>query len=496
MQLDYERLLHFFILSVLATFLAIILMDNKHKKTKVLLFSIATVFYSLQAISMLTIMWDMNYHFITNLFEPTNYTVAFTTYREYAWLAIGVIILLVIVLYFINKYLKIKYNKIRYTIIVICCIFLVTPFSLINRFSKVMYKILYNPSYTESYQDLFTELTGRKFVDKNDIKVNKIGNKNLVLIFLESYEQNFLKEEYFSGISDYVRSLTKESEFYSNIEQIEGSSWTMAGIHTVLCGTPEIYSVRKNKLFKTVTISNLVCFTDVLDKAGYNQTYIGGEFKTFAGKSYFLGLHGYDEIYGDKEVFSELKVEEKDKWGWGAKDHEVFEMAKKKYLELSTENKPFNLTISTIAPHAPTGIFDDRCRNTNENSTLNAIQCDDDLLSDFMQFLKKQPNYKDTIVVLLPDHLLMASNASDLLNKIGDRKLYSIFLNTGKIGEFNNKILYTDIARIILDNLEVDSNVEFLLENKDKKTTEERVKFINDNIEKIRAFNNKTIGQE
>ena len=197
-----------------------------------------------------------------------------------------------------------------------------------------------------------------------------------------------------------------------------------------------------------------------------------------------------------ERYFSELKVEEKDKWGWGAKDHEVFEMAKKKYLELSTENKPFNLTISTIAPHAPTGIFDDRCRNTNENSTLNAIQCDDDLLSDFMQFLKKQPNYKDTIVVLLPDHLLMASNASDLLNKIGDRKLYSIFLNTGKIGEFNNKILYTDIARIILDNLEVDSNVEFLLENKDKKTTEERVKFINDNIEKIRAFNNKTIGQE
>ena len=496
MQLDYERILHFFILSVLASFLAIILIDNKHKKTKILLFSIATVFYSLQAISMLTIMWDMNYHFITNLFEPTNYTVAFTTYREYAWLAIGVIILLIIVLYFINKYLKIKNNKVRYTVIAICCAFLITPFSLVNRFSKVIYKILYNPSYTESYQDLFTELTGEKFVDKNDIKVNKVSNKNLVLIFLESYEQNFLNEKYFLGISDYVRNLTTQGEFYSNIEQIEGSSWTMAGIHTVLCGTPEIYSVRKNKLFKTVTISNLVCFTDVLQKAGYNQVYLGGEFKTFAGKSYFLELHGYNEVYGDKEIFSELKVKEEDKWGWGAKDREVFEIAKKKYIELSKKNKPFNLTISTIAPHAPAGIFDERCRNTNENSTLNAIQCDDDLLRDFIKFLQQQPNYKDTIIVLLPDHLLMASNASDILNKIGNRKLYSIVLNTGKTEEFSNKILYTDMARIILDKLDINSNVEFLMENRNNKLTKERIDFINNNIEKIRAFNNKTIGQE
>ena len=355
---------------------------------------------------------------------------------------------------------------------------------------------MYNPSYTKSYQEVFKELTNQDFVDKDKLVVESKSNKNIVIIFMESFEQNFLNKEHFTGISNNLRQLTTEGEFYSNIRQIEGSSWTMAGIHTTLCGSPEIYGVRKNKLFKTVTISNLVCLPDVLKLAGYYQLYLGGEFKTFAGKSYFLDLHGYDKIYGDKEVFEEIQVKEEDKWGWGAKDKEVFDLAKIKYKELSSMGKPFNLTISTIAPHAPAGIYDARCKNENENSTLNAVQCDDELLADFINFLKQQENYKDTIIMILPDHLLMASNASDVLNNIGNRRLYSLFLNTGINQEFSDKILYTDLAVMILDKLQIKHNAKFLLNNYNGKTAEERVEFVNNNIEKIRAFNNKTIMQE
>ena len=496
MQIDYEHLLHFFIYSVLSSFLAIILIDNKYKKTKITLFSTAIIFYVLQAISLLTIMWDMNYHFIINLFEPTNYTVAFTTYREYSWLGVGVVILLTIAVYFMNKKIKITNNKIRLPIIICCCLFLLTPYSLVNRFSKVLYKIIYNPSYTKSHQEIFKEITNQDFTDKENLIVENGNNKNLVIIFMESFEQNFLNEKYFPNVAPKLRAMTKEGELYSDIKQIEGSSWTMAGIHTVLCGTPSIYSVRRNKLFKTVTISNLVCLSDVLNKAGYYQFYIGGEFKTFAGKSFFLQLHGYDKVYGDKEIFSEIKVKDEDKWGWGAKDKEVFEVAKMKYKELSKNNKPFNLTISTIAPHAPAGIYDARCKNENDNSTLNAIQCDDDLLNDFINFLKTQDNYKDTIIMILPDHLLMASNASDMLNNIGDRKLYSLFLNTGINQTFSDKILYTDLVSLILNKLDIKHNAKFLLQNYNNLSTEERVNFINNNIEKIRTFNNKTILQD
>ena len=397
-----------------------------------------------------------------------------------------------------NKKIKISNNKIRISIIICCCLFLiVSPYSLVKRFSMVVYKIIYSPSYRKSYQEVFKELTNQDFTDKDKLKIDSIGsNKNLVILFMESFEQNFLDEKHFPNVAPNLRQLTKQGEFYSNVRMVEGSSWTMGGIHTALCGSPQIYSVRANKLFKTVNFSNLVCMSDILKLANYQQIYLGGEFKTFAGKSYFLTLHGYDKVYGDKEIFSELKVNEEDKWGWGAKDKEVFELAKIKYKQLSNTKKPFNLTISTIAPHAPVGIFDKRCKNSTDNSTLNAVQCDDELLADFLNFLKQQPNYKDTLIVILPDHLLMSSNASELLNNVGKRFLYVLLLNTGTVGEFKNQILYTDLPTVILDKLNIKHNGKFLLQNYNNKSTDERVKFINDNVEKIRAFNNKTIAQE
>lgn len=495
MELNYSRLLNCAIISALLTFLFICLIDNKYKKTKLTLFYTSIVFYTLEAISFLTIMWDMNYAFLRNLFEPTNYIAAFQVYRKYTLLAVICVILTAIVITAINKYVKIKNKYIKYPIMLCCVLYLATPYSMIYRFSKTVYKIMYNPSYKMTYQELFKHFTGKDFVDKKDLQVNAENGKNLVFIYLESYEQNFLHDS-LKDISANVRKLASEGEFYSNIPQIEGSSWTMAGIHTTLCGSPEIYSIRRNKLFPTVTYSDLICFSDVLHKAGYNQVYIGGEFRTFSGKYYFLNLHGYDKVYGDKEIYAEYPIQEKDRWGWGAKDKDVFAFAKIKYKQLIESGKPFNLTISTISPHAPAGIYDERCKNPFDNSTLNAIQCDDEDLQDFLDFIKTQPNYENTIIVLLPDHLLMSSNASDILNKIGNRQLYSIILNNGKNVEHKGEILYTDIPDIVLENLNIRHNALFLLHNYKNESVKDRVKFIENNVEKIRSFNNKTIKQE
>ncbi|MDR2760763.1 MAG: sulfatase-like hydrolase/transferase [Rickettsiales bacterium] len=442
----------------------------------------------------------MNYHFIKNLFEPTNYFVAFTTYREYTWLCIAVALAVSGLIYLMNKKIKIKgYKKSKMAAIACCVIFLATPFSLTNRFAKVLFKIIYSPSYRLSHIEVFKELTGEDFVDKKDLKAKISGEKpkNLVMIFLESFEQNFLDGKQFPGVADNIIKLTKEGEFYSDIPQVEGSGWTSAAIHTALCGSPEIYNVRRNKLFKTVTVSNLICLPDVLREAGYYQLYLGGGFKTFAGKSFFLELHSFDRIYGKDEILKEYDIAQENLWGWGVKDYDLFEAAKDKYQELSKSGKPFNLTILTIAPHAPRGIPDKRCKNEQSDPILNSVQCDDELLYDFIEFLKNQENYEDTLVLILPDHLVMGSSISETLNSMGkERRLYSLFLNSGISGEFSDKILYTDLATMVLSRLRIEHNAKFLLENRGGQSAGEKVKFIDDNVEKIRAFNNKTILQE
>jgi hypothetical protein len=90
---------------------------------------------------------------------------------------------------------------------------------------------------------------------------------------------------------------------------------------------------------------------------------------------------------------------------------------------------------------------------------------------------------------------MMKGRASEILNRIGDRRLFAIFLNNGK-GEFNDEILYTDIAKITLEKLGIKHNAKFLLENHKGQSTEERMKFIDENVEKIRTFNNKSILRE
>jgi phosphoglycerol transferase len=308
-------------------------------------------------------------------------------------------------------------------------------------------------------------------------------------------EQNFMNEKVFGNLAGDLRQLTKEGEFYSGIPEIQGSNWTMAGIHTLMCGSPRLYNIRRNKLFSTVTVSELICFSDVLKIAGYNQFYLGGEFKTFSGKSFFLNLHGYDDVWGDKEIFKNYDIAEKDRWGWGAKDIDVFKIAKDKYIELSKQNKPFNLTFSTICAHAPEGIYDDRCKNSTNNPSLNAIECTNDGLKDFMDFIKQQPNYKDNLVVIVPDHLMMISKATNLLESVGKRSLIALFLNSGLVGKYDSKILYTDIAKMVLDKLNIENNAKFIMYNYKNEDVETRIDFLNKNTDKIQTFNQRTIMQ-
>lgn len=498
--LIYADLLNCAVVTLISIFLLILCINDKYKKTKTSLSIIFSIFFILQATSLLTIMTDINYHFLVNLLDITTFIAMFKTniFREYILMALGIIIIVIFILYFIHKKVKITNKFIKYAIISICSIFLLTPFSLLNRFTKVIFNIAHNPEYRKSYQTTFKEITQIDFVDRNNL-ITKLPEKpkNLVLIFLESTEQNFMNEQEFGKLLGAIKSLTEEGEYFYNIEEIEGSNWTLAGMHTAMCGSPSIYNIRRNKLFKTVTVSNLICFSDVLKKANYNQVYLGGVFKTFAGKSFFLEMHGYDKIYGDKEVFAEVSIKDEDKWGWGAKDLDLLTLAKAKYKELSEQNQPFNLTIITVGGHAPNGIYDKRCKNSTDNGVLNAIECTNDLIKDFIDFLKTQPKYKDTIVVILPDHLMMTSNLTNKLSKIeGGRKLFTIILNSGKIEKYDNKILYTDLAEIMLNRLNIQHNAKFIMNNYNNETTKTRIEFLNNNLNKIKNFNQKTIMQD
>lgn len=249
--------------------------------------------------------------------------------------------------------------------------------------------------------------------------------KNLILIYVESLEQvyvgnKFSADRLLSGV-DLFRK--ERSYSVSRFVQAEGASWTIAGITASQCGVP-LLSLKNIGVgvdrFLSGYYSELRCLGDVLSDAGYYNVFLGGADREFSGKVGFLRQHGYHEIWGVKEFlgkYDDLQLNE-----WGVDDQVLFADAKTRFAELSASGRPFNITMLTLGTHHP-GFVSPSCPK-NFGDYRDAIKCSDLLIADFLEFVDRHGGFKNTVVVVMGDHLSMAN---PLLAGVGAKKSRSIY---------------------------------------------------------------------
>ena len=292
--------------------------------------------------------------------------------------------------------------------------------------------------------------------------------KNLVLIYLESLERIYLDESVFKELTPTINKLLKKGLSFTNISQTEGTGWTIAGIVASQCGTPLLYDntiTDGNDIIQNGFLSKATCLSDVLHKAGYVQTYLGGASSQFAGKGEFLKAHHYDNVKGYDALISGITAY---KTGWGLYDDSLFEMAVEEYVRLANTNKPFNLTLLTIDTHHPHGNPSRSCKAYahQKNSMLDAVHCTDQLLGRFIDTVSRHPAaknaIKNTIAVLFSDHLAMRNDAENFYPKKYERKLLFAMLNSDMKGVNKTSGTHMDIAPTILETIGVKHNAEFL----------------------------------
>lgn len=84
--------------------------------------------------------------------------------------------------------------------------------------------------------------------------------------------------------------------------------------------------------------------------------------------------------------------------------------------------------------HGETWAVSNSCKNLwytedSGNSTLNSYHCTDYLVSDFINKIKNNENYKDTIIVVASDHYAMSHNNSrDIIDKKEDDRKILFFV--------------------------------------------------------------------
>ena len=214
---------------------------------------------------------------------------------------------------------------------------------------------------------------------------------NILLIVMESCGGQFTMIGGHPEITPRLNQLAQEGVYFS---ECYANSWrTDKGMVSILSGYPAfpVTSVMKvpEKSRKMSSIAHS------LGQAGYQNTfYYGGDINFTNMRSYVLGT-GYDRLVWKADYTSD----EQSTCQWGVRDDIMFNTLLTD-IRKEPNDKPWMKTLLTLSSHepwdVPTKVLDDE--------VYNAFNYLDQCIGRFIDDLRKTAAWKNTLVVILPDH--------------------------------------------------------------------------------------------
>ncbi len=310
-----------------------------------------------------------------------------------------------------------------------------------------------------------TEVYDDHYVDPSDEQLQFPNKKrNLVYIFLESMESSYSDKD-IGGIEEdnLIPNLTnfalQERTQFSNTEQgklggmmqIPGANQTASSMVAQTSGAPlrasngvldvNAYGKEEPDDF----FPGVYSLGEVLDKEDYNQMLFMGSKADYAGRKAYFEQHGnYDvrDYYWARQ--EGLIPEDYYEW-WGYEDDKLFDFAKDSITELAEQKEPFNFTMLTADTHFEDGYATDETPDLFGDQYSNVIHDSDQKISDFIQWMKEQPFYDNTTIVLVGDHLTMDKDFFEDIDPNYQRTVYNVFLNTEQRASKTDKRLFSAV---------------------------------------------------
>lgn len=257
--------------------------------------------------------------------------------------------------------------------------------------------------------------------------LNAVGSKkyNYIFIYAESLERTFQNLDG-NNYTPYLKEIADKNIEFTDIQQTPGMGWTMAGIVNTQCAIPLVLAQGNAGNNISHFLSGAGCVGSWFAKNNYTTEFIRGSDKEFAGGDKFFSQHGW-EVQHDKEYFISNNLAKPDQIsGWGVHDDALLEHAYNEYERLVNSEQPFVLSFLTVNTHPPSGTFLSTCDrhipDTIKNDMLRSVACSDYLLSNFINKITHSKGFENTIIVLVSDHYMMSSDASDILDSSDDSR--------------------------------------------------------------------------
>lgn len=257
--------------------------------------------------------------------------------------------------------------------------------------------------------------------------------RNLVYLFLESFERSYLDPARFPGLAPNLTRLEHEALSFTDIRGTGLVSWTVAGMAASLCGTPLFGGAGNSMTRIGAFMPGASCLSDLLTAEGYTADFLGGASLDFAGKGLFLQSHGFDHAEGRDEL-APLLAPGETLSSWGLYDDTLYRLAADRFETLAAKADPFALVLLTLDTHHPSGYPSPSCAGITygdgTDPMLNTLHCADKLAGAFIDQLRASPAFKDTVLVVASDHLAMPNTVWDRL-ETGPRQNLLMMFGTG-----------------------------------------------------------------
>lgn len=282
--------------------------------------------------------------------------------------------------------------------------------------------------------------------------------RNLLLIYMESFESNFSNEKYYGkNLIPNLEKLQKEGEYSLEFRNMPGATYSIAALVASNCGIPLRFSQNRDLWSAKFFLPRANCWPEILKENGYQTEIIKAADITFTNVNLFAKQHGFQEALGVDEIRKEIGEENfKDKIGTfsGVRDRVLFDFAKKK-IEAFDEDKPFMLTLFSLDTHTPNPFIEKECAKPF-GDVRDAFLCAEKHVVDFVEWFKTTKYWENTTVVIVGDHLFPSKMKGQ--EKASKRSIYNVFLNVAKgLKIKKDKIFSTfDLGPSILESLGIE----------------------------------------
>ena len=290
----------------------------------------------------------------------------------------------------------------------------------------------------------YSEFIDGSYVDPAETRlVFPEQKRNLIYIFLESMETTYADRESGGAFEEnYIPELTalaqENKDFSGSDETLNGgdslsyTTWTMGALFAQTSGLPLTIPIDGNSMNTQESfLPDVTALGDILEDAGYTQTFMIGSDGDFGGRTLYFTDHGNYGIE-DYYYFRNLgKFPEDYKVWWGFEDEKLFEYAKEKLTELGQQSQPFNFTMLTVDTHFEDGYTCELCGTEyGENTYANVMACSSRQVIEFIEWIRQQDFYENTTIVISGDHRTMDKDFCADVDSTYERNVYTAYINS------------------------------------------------------------------